>query len=150
LKMVKIPCHDTFYSFKVYFYIELNVPKVEAKNEIQITRKSFKAKLEVIIFKDPSGSFVGYAPSIDVSSYGDTQDEALNATREAIEIYFNYTRNKGTLEQDLKRMGWKKEIMKHSSLVAPDLDTISHDNPLLINIMNSPDNYLQKSISIPA
>lgn len=46
--------------------------------------------------------YVGYAPAINVSSYGDNEKEALEAVKEAIGIYFDYTRSKGTLEKDLK------------------------------------------------
>jgi len=123
---------------------------VETINKIKITSSSFHAVLEVIVFKETDNIFVGYAPAIDVSSYGDSEQQALEAVKEAIDIYFDYTRKKGTLERDLLRMGWHKATVRSKHLVAPDMEDIKKDNPLLMNIMNSPGNFRRSTVSIPA
>ncbi|KXK54001.1 MAG: hypothetical protein UZ07_CHB004002639 [Chlorobi bacterium OLB7] len=45
-------------------------------------------------------------PALDVSSYGDTMEEAKNAFEEALEIFIEETVDRGTLEKELLRMGW--------------------------------------------
>ena len=102
------------------------------------------------MFKEAEEMFVGFAPSIDVSSYGDNEEQALHAVKEAISIYFDYTRNKGTLEEDLRRMGWKKNSMKSTNLIAPVLNEIRQENPILLDTMNLPKSYQIIRISIPA
>lgn|GEM_PF-2096184 len=69
------------------------------KPTIKITSSSFHAVLKVIVFKEADNIYVGYAPDIDVSSYGDSEQLALEAVKEAIDIYFDYTRKKGILEE---------------------------------------------------
>lgn len=46
------------------------------------------------------------APSLDVSSYGDTQIEATGGITEAIQIFLEEAGIRGTLKQELERMGW--------------------------------------------
>ncbi len=123
---------------------------MKAINKIKISTNSFHAVLEVIVFKEADNMFVGYAPAIDVSSYGETEQQALKTVKEAIDIYFDYTRKKGTLESDLVRMGWHKATVRSRHMVAPDIDEIKKDNPLLMNIMNSPGSFRRSTVSIPA
>lgn len=59
-----------------------------------------------VFFIEEEGQWVAVCPALDVSSYGDTIEEAKVAFEEALEIFIEETVDRGTLEQELLRMGW--------------------------------------------
>lgn len=67
--------------------------------------------LSTLIIKEGK-SFVAYSPALDLSTVGDTFDEAKNRFEEAVEIFFEETQAKGTLEEALKELGWQKDNNK--------------------------------------
>lgn len=50
------------------------------------------------IFRD-GDVFVAHCPQFDVSSYGETPEEAAEMFREAFTLYLDHARDTGTLEQ---------------------------------------------------
>lgn len=59
-----------------------------------------------VFFVEEEGQWVAFCPALDVSSYGDTIEEAKVAFEEALEIFIEETVDRGTLEKELLRMGW--------------------------------------------
>jgi len=47
-----------------------------------------KLQFEVVVFRD-AGGFVAQCLNVDVASEGDTEQEALDNLREALELYFD-------------------------------------------------------------
>lgn len=67
-----------------------------------------KAQIEVILVLDEdSEQYVAYCPALEVSSYGDTEDEARRAFDDALAIFINDTTERGTLDQLLLALGWR-------------------------------------------
>lgn len=62
-------------------------------------------KLEVQIFKQ-GGYFIAYAPALELSSYGNSEEDAKLAFEDALEIFLEDTLEKGTLHQILSELGW--------------------------------------------
>lgn len=59
-----------------------------------------------VFFIKQDDQWVAYCPPLEVSSYGDTEEEAKAAFEDALEIFFEETDRRGTLERELLRMGW--------------------------------------------
>jgi predicted RNase H-like HicB family nuclease len=62
-----------------------------------------------VIFLKEGGQFIAYTPALDLSSSGDTFEEAERHFRETVQIVFEECRRMGTLENFLGEFGWKKE-----------------------------------------
>ena len=59
-----------------------------------------KAQVEVLlVLDDDSGQYVAYCPALEVSSYGDTEEEARAAFEDALAIFIKDTTERGTLDQ---------------------------------------------------
>jgi len=69
--------------------------------------KSLKVNLPLFIFKEGE-SFVAYTPVLDLSSSGKTPEQARKRFQEAVDIFFEETLKKNTLEHVLRDLGWKK------------------------------------------
>ncbi|MCI1188070.1 type II toxin-antitoxin system HicB family antitoxin [Hymenobacter sp. DH14] len=67
-----------------------------------------KAQIEVLlVLDDDSGQYVAYCPALEVSSYGDTEEEARAAFEDALAIFIKDTAERGTLDQFLLALGWR-------------------------------------------
>ena len=60
----------------------------------------------VIIFKD-EGCIFAYCPSLNLISYGDTEEEAKESFQFIFDEYISYTTENNTLMEDLTKMGWR-------------------------------------------
>lgn len=52
--------------------------------------------------------FVAYTPALDLSTSGNTYEEAKKRFEEAVGIFFEETMKMGTLDEVLSDLGWKK------------------------------------------
>jgi predicted RNase H-like HicB family nuclease len=64
--------------------------------------------LPVTILKE-DGAFIAYSPAIDVSTVGESFEEAQNRFKEMAEIFFEELIEKGTLEKALTELGWRRK-----------------------------------------
>ena len=63
--------------------------------------------LPVSILKE-GDAFVAFSPVIDLSSVGDTFEEAQTRFTEAVNLFFEELMEKGTFEEVLLDLGWQK------------------------------------------
>ena len=63
-------------------------------------------KLGVYIFFD-EGYYIAYCPSLDLTAYGETEKNAKDDFKYQIKEYFNYTIENGTLDEELRKQGWR-------------------------------------------
>jgi len=67
-----------------------------------------KAEVEVLlVLDDDSSQYVAYCPALELSSYGDTEEEARLAFEDALAIFLRDTTERGTLDQLLLALGWR-------------------------------------------
>jgi predicted RNase H-like HicB family nuclease len=66
-----------------------------------------KINVPVSYFKEDK-SFVAYTPALDLSSAGKTLKEAEKNIAEAVEIFMEEICKRGTLNEVLLSLGWKK------------------------------------------
>lgn len=76
-----------------------------ANNHIRKNLKGLEIEVEVLLVKE-GDYWVSYAPSLKLSSYGDSKEEAKKGFSEALEIFLEDTMKKGTLERLLIDYGW--------------------------------------------
>jgi len=69
------------------------------------TQHILSVEVPVLIFEE-DGQWIAYCPHLEVSSYGDNEEEARAAFEEALEIFFEETVSRGTLEKELVSLGW--------------------------------------------
>ena len=81
-----------------------------ANNRIRKHAKSLEIEVEVLLVKE-GDYWVSYAPSLKLSSYGDSQAEAKKGFSEALGIFIDDTMKKGTLERLLIEYGWTLSLL---------------------------------------
>lgn len=81
----------------------------------------YNTKLSVSIFREGK-RFVAYTPSLDLSTSGKTLKETRKRFEEAAQIFFEELESRGTVDEVLSTLGWKK-IESHWQSPVP----ISHE-----------------------
>lgn len=71
--------------------------------------KSIKSVNLPVSFLKESDQFVAYTPALDLSTSGETLEEAKKNFTEAVEIFFDEIISMGTFEEVLLDLGWKKQ-----------------------------------------
>ncbi len=110
---------------------------IESENKITNTGESLKVTLDVYIFMD-GDVYIAYSPALDLSGYGETEEEAKTSFSIVIEEYISYGLTMHTLIKDLRAHGWKVRSIKQRKISAPSFDT------LIQNYTSINQNYLLK------
>ncbi|MEO8149777.1 MAG: hypothetical protein ABI723_19210 [Bacteroidia bacterium] len=76
------------------------------KKPIKESIKSVSIQLEVSIFKIDTGHFFAFCPSLNLSSYGDSVEDAKEAFNEALQLFIEETIKMNTFERELLKHGW--------------------------------------------
>ena len=63
--------------------------------------------------------FVAYCPALELSSYGESEEIAKKRFEEEINIFFEETAKKGTLEKYLLKMGWTLRMKPQPKYTPP-------------------------------
>ena len=66
-----------------------------------------KISLRIEIFKEDD-VYVALSPELNVSSYGDTIEDARKSVKEAVEAFIDECERMGTLEEVLEESGFSK------------------------------------------
>lgn len=116
-----------------------------ANNRIRKHAKSLEIEVEVLLVKE-GDYWVSYAPSLKLSSYGDSQAEAKKGFSEALSIFIDDTIKKGTLERLLIDYGWTLSSKAYQP--PPGFASVDVTN-LLQSATGKPSVYTRK-VPIPA
>jgi len=76
-----------------------------------VKAKSIEAKIPVLFFEE-GDKVIAYSPAFDLSSCGDTEEEARNRFTEAAAIFLGEITEMGTLNEVLEECGWHKAPKK--------------------------------------
>lgn len=104
-------------------------------------------RLTVITFEE-NGIHFYYAPALDLTGYGKSDEEAQKSFDVTLEQFVNYGLHKKTFFDELKKLGWsvKKSVSKPPSLV----DMINK-NKYLANIFEEKQyTKLDRNFPLPA
>ena len=69
--------------------------------------KFLKIKLPVLIFREGK-YFIAYTPALDLSTSGKTYQQVKKRFNEVVNIFLEEIIEKGTFEEVLQELGWKK------------------------------------------
>jgi len=69
--------------------------------------KSFEFNLPVSIFKEGE-TFVAYTPALDISTHGDSLEEAKKQFSELVRIFIQELEQTGKTDEVLQSLGWQK------------------------------------------
>ena len=116
------------------------------KNRIQ----EIKCRLAVIVFED-DGNHIFYCPALDLSGYGKSESDAYKSFHEVLSEYFRYTSNKGTLAEDLKKLGWTLKKSIKNRAIPPALSYLLETNEDFSRIFNEFDfKKTETEVNLPA
>jgi hypothetical protein len=104
------------------------------KIDIHGTHKSGKHTVEVrmpVIEFEEEGVIVLFAPALDISGYGYTEEEAKKSFRTVFEEFIDYTLKKDTLHKELMRLGWELKSVKTKKVKVPTLESLMKKNSSL-------------------
>ena len=76
------------------------------KGKVKKGLVTVNVSVPLLSFKEDD-TFIVYSPALDVSGYGDTEEEARKSFEITLEEFINYTLNKKTFQSELTRLGWK-------------------------------------------
>lgn len=115
----------------------------------QQANNMIKVKLSMIFFEE-DGSRIVYCPALDLSGYGNNENEAFESFETTLGEYFSYTVNKGTLAKDLNRMGWKVKS-RYKKMTPPSMQHLLNENKNFSKIFNNhPYRKFDQMIDIPS
>lgn len=93
-------------------------------------------KVALILFKE-DGIFITYCPSLDLSGYGNSEQEAQDSIKHVVREYIDYGIKKGTLLADMQKYGWQIINKKRNTFKAPDFEQLLRDNEDFSDIINN-------------
>ena len=105
--------------------------------DLGISNQKFHIGLSLVEFVEDNVVIV-YSPALDLSGYGNSEEEAKSSFSESLHEFFRYTHNKKTLDKVLISLGWSKNGTKAKPKFTPpkDSDLVS-SNSLYNDIVNT-------------
>jgi hypothetical protein len=93
--------------------------------------------LSLLAFRDETGAYLLYCPGLDLYGSGNTAAQARASFKEALEEYLRYTLSKSTLDDELRRLGWRVAGRGSSrTYTEPPLTRLARTNEDLQQILN--------------
>jgi predicted RNase H-like HicB family nuclease len=86
----------------------------------KMIRVRMESKLPVIFLKEDR-AFIAYTPALDLSTCGETIEEAKANFEQAVKIFFQECTKRGTLEDVLISLGWKKSTTRPQTWQPPEV-----------------------------
>lgn len=112
--------------------------------------KSIELTIPIIVFEE-GNSHIAYCPALDLSGYGNTEQEAYESFQVVLGEYFLYTTRKKTLADDLRKHGWLLKNAKAKHMKPPDLSNLLSSNKDFNRIFNNfPFKKIDQLVSIPS
>lgn len=95
------------------------------KGRFSSKKGTVTVNVPVILFKEDNAQIV-FCPALDLSGSGSTIAEAQQSFATTVEVYLDYTINKGTLWTDLKKRGWT--VRKKKPAIPPPMAELLETN----------------------
>lgn len=107
-------------------------------------------KVPVLSFKEDNAHII-YCPALDLNGSGNTDAEARESFAITVTEYLNYTTHKGTLWNDLKKLGWTIKKNKKKPATPPSMSELLETNDEFSRIFdNYPYKKFDTGLSLPA
>jgi len=117
----------------------------------EMSNKDKRIQVQLELYKFIEGNmYIIYCPSLDLSSYGYTEEKAKESFSETFKIYINYGINKNTLAEDMRKYGWNVKSMRQRRIKAPSTRELLGSNETLQDIVfNKNYEKISQSVEIP-
>ena len=103
---------------------------------VGLNNSKYHVSLSLVEFNEDDITII-YSPALDLSGYGNSEDEAKNSFNVALHEFIRYTSNKNTFNDVLKELGWKIKGSKKKPKFQPPLNSdLAQNNPLYNDIIN--------------
>ncbi len=91
-----------------------------------MNKVNFQASLPVTFLRE-GDQFVAYTPALDLSTSGDSFEQAKKRFGEVVQIFFDECVNMGTLPKVLSDLGWVKQNSEWNppTVVAQDIQMVN-------------------------
>ena len=111
--------------------------------------KSLNVSLGMYLFKEDK-SYIVYCPALDLSAYGDSEEQAKNSFADIFAITIKYMLNKNTMKEDLIKHGWQIKSLNQKKIKAPSFETMLKNNESFREILENKDYIKYKQeVGIP-
>jgi hypothetical protein len=118
--------------------------------EMQLTKGNLKAHLDLYSFLEKN-VYIIYCPALDLSGYGETEEDARKSFEEVFTSTMKYMVNKNTLHEDLRKHGWNVRGKKSHDLKSPKFEDMYRSNKDFKEIIDKkPYQRTYKDVMIPA
>lgn len=108
-----------------------------------------KVSLQLYEFVE-DGLNIVYCPALDLSAYGESEDEAQKGFQETFRQYINYCTSKNTLKKDLQKHGWNVKSSRQKRMTSPSFDEMLSKNKTLVDILKNKEyKKINQSVEIP-
>lgn len=118
--------------------------------EMRLSKGELKAHLALYSFLEKD-VYIIYCPALDMSGYGDNEEEARKSFEEIFTTSMAYMVNKNSLHNDLKNHGWNVRGKKSHDIKSPKFEDMYKTNKDFKDIIdNKPYQKIIKDVCIPA
>jgi len=118
--------------------------------ELKVPKGNISAHLDLYSFLDKNIHIL-YCPALDMSGYGETEEDAQKSFEEVFTTSMAYMVNKNSLHDDLKKHGWNIRGKKSHDLKSPKFEDMYKTNKDFKDIIdNKPYQKIYKDVCIPA
>ena len=127
------------------------MPDYKFKGDYIVTEGKIETQLSLISFKEDDINII-YSPALDITGYGNTEEEAKNSFNIAMEEFLRYTINKKTFISEMKRLGWKiSKSKRESRFTQPYFDHLLRDREYLKDIVRDKEfTKINQNVNLPA
>ena len=91
-----------------------NYLKRETYNEFTMKHQII---LNMVLIADSEGGYVAQCPELDVTSQGETVEEAIENIQEASELYLESAEELGMMDEVLEKIGLTKDDLKQEMVI---------------------------------
>lgn len=70
-------------------------------------KKALEVSIPISIFREDD-KYIAYSPVLDLVTYADSEEQVKRRFSESTDIFFEELEAKGTLDEILTELGWKK------------------------------------------
>jgi hypothetical protein len=100
-------------------------PKPSKQDTLHISKSNVAAHISLVRFIDKdTGHYVAYAPTLELSGYGENPTEAIEMFSHSVNDFFErlMKMKKDEVAAELKRYGWKKHRYRNKDFSALRVD----------------------------
>jgi hypothetical protein len=91
---------------------------MQKKQKKRRTKNAILVNVNVLLLKE-NACFVASCPALEVSSYGEAQEDAKSAFDKAPDIFTEETQSNGSFEKALLKQGWSLRQVPQPSFTPP-------------------------------